>query len=288
MSQDLSGALFTKYTPVLDEAYKKISLTSKLDTADDLVKYTPGARSIVIQKMSMQGLADYVRATGYVGGELTMTNETVTFNYERGRMFSVDTLDNIETAGVAYGRMAGEFLRSYVVPEIDAVRFAAYAGLAGTHPADDTLAATEWYGKVSTAWTAMTEAEVPESDRHLFITSTGYADIMNKSLTDSKVFFDMFSSVTIVPQGRFYEAVTLTASGAGGYARTTGANNINFLIVHKPAVIQIVKHQDAKVITPQMNQDADAWKFGYRIYGLNDAYDNKVKGIYLHTSEVTS
>lgn len=134
----------------------------------------------------------------------------------------------------------------------------------------------------------MTEAEVPESDRHLFITAAGYADIMNKSLTDSKVFFDMFASVTVVPQGRFYEAVTLTASGAGGYARTTGANNINFLIIHKPAVIQVIKHQDAKIITPQMNQDADAWKFGYRIYGLNDAYENKVNGIYLHTSQVTS
>jgi len=288
MSQDLSGALFTQYTPILDEAYKALSLTAKLDTADDLVKYTPGAKSVVIQKMSMQGLADYSRTNGYVGGDLTMTNETVSFNYERGRMFSVDSIDNEETAGVAYGRMAGEFLRSYVTPEIDAVRFATYAGLAGTHPSDATISATGWYALVSAAWSAMTEAEVPESDRHLFITATGYADIMNKSLTDSKVFFDMFASVTVVPQGRFYEAVTLTADGAGGYARTSGANNINFLIIHKPAVIQVIKHQDAKIITPQMNQDADAWKFGYRIYGLNDAYDNKVKGIYLHTSAVTS
>lgn len=125
MDQDLSGALFTQYTPILDEAYKKLSLTSKLDTADDLVKYTPGARSIVIQKMSMQGLADYNRTTGYVGGDLTMTNETVTFNYERGRMFSCDSQDNVETAGVAYGRMAGEFLRSYVTPEIDALNLRA-------------------------------------------------------------------------------------------------------------------------------------------------------------------
>lgn len=288
MSQDLSGALFTKYTPILDEAYKAISLTSKLDTSDELLGYTPGAHSIVIQKMSMQGLADYSRTSGYVGGDLTMTNETVAFNYERGRMFSVDSMDNEETAGVAYGRMAGEFLRSYVVPEIDAVRFATYASKAGTHPTDATISAAGWYALVSAAWTAMTEAEVPESDRHLFITAVGYADIMNKSVTDSKVFFDSFASVTIVPQGRFYEAVTLAEGGAGGYARTTGANNINFLIIHKPAVIQVVKHQDAKIITPQANQDADAWKFGYRVYGLNDAYDNKVNGIYLHTSLVTS
>lgn len=288
MAQDLSGALFTKYTPILDEAYKAISLTSKLDTSDDLVQYTNGAHTVLVQKMSMQGLADYDRATGYVAGELTMTNESIAFNYERGRMFSVDFLDNEETAGIAYGRMAGEFLRSYVVPEIDAVRFAKYAGLAGTHPADETLSTGAWYNEVSDAWETLTENEVPESDRHLFITAAGYKDIMNKNLTDSKVFFDMFSSVTIVPQSRFYESVTLNANGTGGYSRTSGANNINFMVIHKPAVIQIVKHQNAKVITPQANQTADAWKFGYRVYGLNDVYDNKVKGIYLHTSEVTA
>lgn len=197
-------------------------------------------------------------------------------------------MDNEETAGVAYGRLSGEFLRSYVVPEIDAVRFAKYAAEAGTHPADDTLSATEWYGKVSEAWRTLTENEVPEADRHLFITAAGYEDIMNKSLTDSKVFFDMFASVTVVPQSRFYESVTLAADGNGGYARTVGANNINFMVIHKPAVIQTLKHQDVKVITPQANQTADAWKFGYRVYGLNEVYENKVKGIYLHTSEVTS
>jgi hypothetical protein len=288
MSQDLSAALFKAYTPLLDEAYKLASLTSKLDTASELVRYTQGSREVVVPKMTLQGLADYDRASGYVGGEASMTLETMTMNYERGRMFSIDSMDNEETAGVAYGRLAGEFLRSYVVPEIDAVRFAAYAALAGTHPTDANINAAGWYALVSAAQVAMTEAEVPESDRHLFITATGHADILNKGLTESKVFFDNFASVTVVPQSRFYEAVTLTASGAGGYARTTGANNINFLIVHKPAVIQVLKHQDAKIISPQQNQAADAWKFGYRVYGLNDAYDNKVKGIYVHTSAVTS
>jgi len=288
MSQDLTAALFKAYTPLLDEAYKLASLTSKLDTASELIRYTQGSREVVVPKMTLQGLANYDRASGYVGGEASLTLETLTMNYERGRMFSIDSMDNEETAGVAYGRLAGEFLRSYVVPEIDAVRFATYATLAGTHPSDANINAAGWYALVSAAQVAMTEAEVPESDRHLFITATGHADILNKGLTESKVFFDNFASVTVVPQARFYEAVTLAASGAGGYARTTGANNINFLIVHKPAVIQVLKHQDAKIITPQANQDADAWKFGYRVYGLNDVYDNKVKGIYLHTSQVTS
>lgn len=87
-----SIALFKSYTPILDEAYKAMSLTAKLDTANDLIKYTQGNHSVVVNKMTMQGLADYSRTSGYVGGEVTLTQETMDMNYERGRMFSVDEL----------------------------------------------------------------------------------------------------------------------------------------------------------------------------------------------------
>ena len=288
MAQDLSGALFKKYTPLLDEAYKMISLTSKLDTSDDLVRYTAGAHEVVVQKMTLQGLANYDRSKGYVAGEATLTNETIKFNYERGRMFTIDAMDNEETAGVAYGRLSGEFLRAYVVPEIDAVRFAAYAAAKGNTADDAAIEAGGWYKKVSAAWAEMTENEVPESDRHLFITAVGYADIMDMDTIKAKTFFDQCASVTVVPRSRFYEAVTLTADNAGGYTREASANNINFELIHKPAVIQVLKHQDAKVIRPEVNQDADAWKFGYRVYGLADVYENKTKGIYVSTSNVTA
>lgn len=283
-----SITLFKKYTPLLDELYRKVALTSRLDTSDELVRYTQGAHEVLIQKMTLQGLADYDRATGYVQGDATLTNETVAFNYERGRMFTVDAMDNEETAGVAYGKLSGEFLRNYVVPEIDAVRFASFAANKGNAADDTAISEGEWYKKVSAAWTEMTEDEVPETERHLFITSVGYADIMNMDSYKAKTFFDQCASVTVVPQARFYETVKLEASGEGGYKRDTGANDINFVLVHKPAVIQVLKHQDAKVIRPEVNQDADAWKFGYRVYGLNAAYENKKAGIYVSTSDVTA
>lgn len=283
-----SISLFKKYTPLLDELYRKEALTSRLDTSDELVRYTAGAHEVLVQKMTLQGLADYDRATGYVMGDATLTNETVAFNYERGRMFTVDAMDNEETAGVAYGKLAGEFLRSYVVPEIDAVRFASLAANKGNAADDAAIAEGGWYKKVSAAWTEMTENEVPEADRHLFLTAVGYADIQNMDSYKAKTFFDQCASVTVVPQARFYETVKLESSGAGGYTRDTGANDINFILVHKPAVIQILKHQDAKVIRPEVNQDADAWKFGYRVYGLNDVYENKAKGVYVSTSDVTA
>ena len=45
-------------------------------------------------------------------------------------------------------------------------------------------------------------------------------------------------------------------------------------------MIQFEKHVSPKVITPENNPDADAYKFGYRNVGIADVYENKVKGIY--------
>ena len=48
--------------------------------------------------------------------------------------------------------------------------------------------------------------------------------------------------------------------------------------------LETVKESDAsKIISPDVNQDADAWKFGYRTVGIVEAYDNKKDGIYVHT-----
>ena len=96
----------------LDEVYKIESVTSVLDGNNRLVRMGANANEIIIPKMSMDGLADYSRENGYVSGDVTLTNETVTFNYERGRSFTIDAMDNEETAGVAFGQLSGEFIRT--------------------------------------------------------------------------------------------------------------------------------------------------------------------------------
>ena len=54
------------------------------------------------------------------------------------------------------------------------------------------------------------------------------------------------------------------------------------MIIHKGAVIQYPKHTVNKVIRPEDNQKADAWKFYFRAYGLADVYENRMAGIYAH------
>ena len=287
-----SIALFKQYIAgVLDEVYKNASLTSVLDGANELVQQGANANEIVIPKMSMDGLGDYSKSAGYVNGDVTLTMETVACNFDRGRMFQVDNMDNIETAGVAFGRLAGEFIRTKVVPELDAFRFESYAGISGISTVDAAALSTgaNAIAAIATAYDTMTDDEVPEADRYLFVTPTIYGLIRDLDTTKSKEVLAGFAGIVKVPQSRFYTAIdqndgTTSGEEAGGYAKADGAKNINFMIIHKPAVIQFEKHVAPKIVTPEQNQNADAWKFGYRNVGIADAYDNKVKGIYLHKS----
>ena len=283
--------LFKQYLPLLDEVYKTSSLTAVLDGANELVTQGANANELIIQKMSMDGLADYSRNGGYVAGSVTMTNETVKCNFDRGRMFSIDNMDNAETAGMAYGRLSAEFIRTKVVPELDAFRFATYAGIVGISTVAGAVLSTgeAVLAAISAAYDKMTDDEVPESDRHLFITPTLRGLVRDLDTTKSKEIMGKFASVTSVPQSRFYTAIvqkdgSSNGEEAGGYAKASGGVNINFMIIHKPAVVQFEKHVAPKVVTPEANQDADAWKFGYRNVGIAEVYENKVAGIYLHKS----
>lgn len=287
-----SIALSKIYTNLLDEVYKNSALTAVLESDASLARAGANANEIVIPKLSMSGLADYKRNSGYVNGDVTLNWETVQFNYERGRMFQVDDMDNEETQNIAFGRLAGEFIRTKVVPELDAFRFAKYAAVTGAGAATGTLATgADVIAALRTATSSMDEAEVPMEDRHLFITPTLLGLVEDLDTSKSKEILSRFATITKVPQTRFYSAIKLndgTSSGeeAGGYVKASGAVDLNFEIIHKPATLQFTKHAVPKIISPEQNQDADAWKYGYRNYGLCDTYENKAAGIYVHKKAV--
>lgn len=283
-------ALFKQYVTLLDEVYKAAALTSVLDGAPELAKQGANVNELIIPKISMDGLANYSRNGGYVSGDVTLTNETVTCNFDRGRMFTVDNLDNAESAGIAFGRLASEFIRTKVVPELDAFRIATYAGISGISTVAGAALSTgdAVVSALRAAVNKFNEDEVPAEQRYLYITPTLYGLVQDLDTTKSKQVLEGLNVVQM-PQSRMYTAITQndgTSEGqtAGGYTKAANAKNINFMLIHKAAVIQYQKHIAPKVITPEQNQDADAWKFGYRNVGIADAYENKVAGIYLHKS----
>lgn len=279
---------FKKYVVgLLDEVYKNASKTAILDGAPELASQGANADELIIPKIDMDGLGDYDRNSGYTQGDVTFTNETVKCNFDRGRMFTVDNVDNMDTAGMAFGRLSGEFIRTKVVPELDAFRFATYAATSGA----DITAHSGSYADgeavrkaIAAKNDAMTDAEVPAEGRVLFINPVLNGMIRDMDTTKSKELLAKFAAVVEVPQARFYTAIEQLDGKSegqkkGGFKKADSGSNLNFLIVEKSAVIQYQKHVAPKTVTPEQNQDADAYKFGYRNVGIADTYENKAAGI---------
>ena len=280
--------LFKKYIALLDEVYKQASKTSILDGDNSLVQAGANTNEIIVPKLTMDGLADYSRNEGYIKGDVDLTMETVKFNYDRGRKFSVDAMDNEETAGVAFGKLSSEFIRTRVVPEMDAFRFASYAAEEGISSSNGELAdGNAVLAALVAAQSKMDEDEVPEENRILFITPTLYNMVHAVDTTKSREVLASFSKIEKVPQSRFYTAIVLkdgSTSGeeAGGFSKADDAKDINFMVIHKPAVLQYPKHTVNKVISPEANQESDGYLFFYRAYGLANIYENKRAGVYMH------
>jgi hypothetical protein len=295
-----SFSLITKYLTALDTVYKMGSLTSILDNTA-LSQEAAQANQIKIAKMVLQGLGDYSRSTGYVSGDATLTWETHTFSQDRGRKFAVDSMDDMETASLGFGRLAGEFVRSYVVKELDAYRFATLYGKASNKVQADITTSATALTALDTAIAALDNAEVTAEGRKLFVSNTFYNLIKNATTISREMNMTNSESlnrdimefegmqVVKVPTTRFYTAITqyngsTAGQEDGGYIKNVSTGkDINFMIVQPDAIAyQGVKHAVNKIVTPEANQSSDAYLFFYRLYHDLFVYDNKVAGIYVH------
>lgn len=287
-----SITLAEKYLPYLDDVYKRQSLTAILDTANDRVNWI-GAQTAKVFKVDVDGLGDYSRNAGFVAGSTDGTWETLQIQQDRGRSFSIDVMDNDETLGMAMASTLGEFQRVQVIPEVDAYRFAKYATNAGTTATATLSSSDDIPALIQTAEATMDNYEVPYEGRILFVNPTIYSYlkgditryVMNE-VRDVNTEVEMYDGMRIirVPSGRFSTAVTLAqpsgATDTGGYS--TSGVDINFMIIHPSAVLQVIKHQIPRIFSPEVNQEADAWKINYRVYHDCFVLANKTRGIYLH------
>lgn len=292
-----SITLAKEYQAALDRAYAKGALTAVLNANPDSVRPTGRAGSFEIAKMALVGAGDYSRATGFAAGDVTLTWEEKSYTQDRGRSFTIDAMDDLETAGVAFGNLAGEFLRTKVIPEVDAFRFAKIASTSGiqTTTAANLTTSAGTLAALDVAIAAVGDKEADMENLHLFLSWAQYTLLKNSAAAtrfvspnqDPSREFMTFDNipVTVVPSSRFYTGVTMDAgatSSAGGYAKTSGAKDINFLLLDKASVFADMKHAVPRIFTPAENQSADAYKFDYRYYHDAWVLDNKVNGIYLH------
>ena len=266
------------YTKILSEVWAKQSCSAVLAT-DGLKLNAANGHELLVPIYSVQGMAEYSRNEGFVKGAASLEWDCVRFNYERGRIFSIDVLDNAETQNLAFGQLANHFMKTQAIPEADAFTFSNLCSTVEPVEATITTGAAA-LSAIREAVNKMDNDEVPEYDRYLFVSPEIKAMIDDMDTYKSKAVTSRFTQIIAVPRGRFMNSFDFydgTSEGqeAGGFAPADGASPINFLAVYKHGIISYMKHAVTKVITPELNQEADAWKYAYRASGycgIPDAY----------------
>ncbi len=124
--------LAKKYTALLDEVYQAASVVGDLNTSPEMSRAGANANEIVYPQMTVSGLGDYDRNSGYTTGAVDLKWKTAVFNYDRGTKISVDVMDNEETSRLAFGMAGAELMRTKAAPEGDAFFFATVSALPGS------------------------------------------------------------------------------------------------------------------------------------------------------------
>ena len=253
-----------------------------------------GARTVLISDVDMQGLGNYNRDDGFVTGALTVSSESYTMAMDRNRSFQLDREDNDET-GISNlaGQVMGEFVRTRVVPELDAYVLSKLATLATTKSQTVTgTVASQIYKMITEAINKVQAVAGYSEPLVCFVDSTVWGALMNttevtrqinvgefkKGSVNTKVKY--LNDVPIIPVSddrmktayTFYDGVTddSGSDGAdqtvGGFVPATGAKKIGILVLPRRAASLVKKSERIRTFTPEQNQTADAYLVQYRIY----------------------
>lgn len=297
--------LVEKYLPVLDEQYSAESRSAVLDYPKEWIQDTKDAKKVKLAKMRVDKLGNYSRANGFVKGSADLTWEEHEFTQDRGRSIQIDNMDNQETFGMAFGRLAGVFQKKSIIPELDAYRFATYYKNAGTK-LTFTVTAGAILKLIDNLDAQFADDEVDDG-AYIFVNPTVFnfmindpqivkhisvADSMDKTV-NKKVYMYDNHPIYKVPSKRFYTSIDqydgqTAGQEVGGYVPSEGASVIGLLMIDPAAVVQISKRAIARIWAPSrelaagtdgVNPDADAWKFDFRVYHDAWVLEEKIAGI---------
>lgn len=285
---------------LLDAKYRFSSVTADLEANNDLVRGFDDAGSIQVLNMTLNGLGDYDRSTGFPTGDITTTWESHTISEDRGMQFKIDSMDNEESASMVFVNLAKEFMGLHVVPEVDAYRFAKMFSLAGNTVQAD-LTKDTFLQAIDTGLETMSDDEVSlegvvcyvSNEGHTFLKQSNLisrdASVQSNNGTISRVVERLDNGIEVrkVPRPRFYTQITLNGAAPFGYTKTASTGrDLNFVLVSKPAVTAITRHAKTRIFTPDTNQSADAYQYDYRLYHDLLIPANKVNGVYAHYKTV--
>ncbi len=280
-------AFAEKFTGELDKLFVQGPVTGFF--ADNVLRSKfVGAKTVVIPEMDMSALGNYNRDTGFAMGSIAVSNQPYTLAMDRARSFQLDREDEDET-GVANlaGQVMSEFVRTRVVPEVDAYvlsklgKFAADAGqtVSGDPTADIIKMFNEACLKVQnevgfdeplvcfvnpTVWAAI--QNTTELNRQLVINDFKKGDVSLKVKSINGIAILPVADSRMKTKFEFLDAGVANGETDGGFKAMDGAESVGMLVMPKKAASLVRKSEKIRIFSPDQNQAADAYKFDYRIY----------------------
>lgn len=288
-----------KYTDALDKMLVQKSATGFL--ADNALRAQfVGAATVLIPNVEFAGLTKYDRDTGFSVGATTVDRSSHTLTMDRGRSLQIDAQDMDET-GIAElsGQVMGEFVRTQVVPEMDAYVISALAKIASENGGEVDWADATPY-KVFADMKAKVRDEAGfDEELVCFIDPIALAALENSAEIQRMITVSDFKQgeinrkvksidgIALIPvsSNRMKNDFTFATDATGGFAPADGAASVRMLMLPKKGASLIKKTETIRIWDPSQNINADAYKFDYRAY-----YDVLVKKSHLKTicvSEVT-
>ena len=296
-----SIGLVSRYVPIFDEKYVAESKTAIFDTSNEFVRFDTQAQTFYVFETEMVGLADYSRNDGFVRGDITSKWQPYAPQWDRGRQYMTDILDDRQALGMVMGTQQEVLMREHVVPETDALRIAEYANGAysGNKKAETISNAAGAIEAIDYATATMDDEEVPYEGRILLVNpwfykyiKGGITRMIENRDRDIDYNVERYNDMRVisVPSGRFNTQVTLNQptahDGAGDYTLT--GSTINFMIVHPSAIVQANLFTEPRIFSPQQNQQAQAWLYDFRQYHMAHVRNQKKQGIYVSAPSIPS
>lgn len=295
------------YREELDKKFMQQAVTSFMEPAAAMIEYH-GGDTVFMPDIDMDGLANYDRAKGFVGGGVTLKWRPYVLTQDRGRQFSVDSMDLDETKFLAsMANVMGEFQRKYVVPEVDSYRLSKIHALASAESQtralnltqanildaveDDIAKIVDLTGEgrenLVVLMNALVHSTFINNDKisKMIVPSEferGELKTIVKSYNDTPLLSVSTSRMKTLYE--IYDGVT-AGQEKGGMVPAAGAKQINYIIVHRNAVIAPSKTDKIRFFDPSVNQKADAWIADYRKFHDLWVPHNKLDGIFTNTEE---
>lgn len=288
----------TKDNGLLDQKINQGLLTSVLGSSRvDLVN---GGKSFTLTTISTSGFQNHKRGGAFNDGTVENAKKVYTMGQDRDVAFTIDKQDVDETNyDLAVANISRTFLEEHVSPEVDAYRFAKLAQEAKDNGSykEEAITKANVYSSIKSAILPVrkygpgnivvfvSSAVMDSLEQSTEFTRSITNQNVGQTALDSRVTsLDGVQIVEVWDEGRFQTEYDFT----NGFVPTANAKVINFLVVAKPAVIQIVKENAVYLFEPGQHTSGDNYLYQNRLYHDLFVVDGKKDGIVASVTKAAS